>query len=272
VRAARREEQPTLASLIRTHLGRPGDDLPVVEEVWAPYDHVNVQAGVDAWLAEPGRTHEIVGMTQFMHHEFGLGDLLVPTRAEWGPRPGNVLRTNLPSGPDGEVRACVRCAVYLVRDGDRRTVALLRGVERGGMHDRVSLQLLCTEPGGAQAAAADVRRLALEHNVYRGHVLSFGGEMFGPSVLLQLHPRPVLNADQLVLPPGTLEAVQRQVVELSRHHQRLLAAGQHLKRGVLLYGPPGVGKTHTVRYLLAQLHGVTVVQLTGTSLHLVEQA
>ncbi len=49
--------------------------------------------------------------------------------------------------------------------------------------------------------------------------------------------------------PATLAAVQRQVVEVARHKDRLLAAGQHLKRGLLLYGPPGVGKTHTVRYL-----------------------
>jgi ATP-dependent 26S proteasome regulatory subunit len=62
------------------------------------------------------------------------------------------------------------------------------------------------------------------------------------------------------------------VVGLGEHKQQLRAAGQHLKRGVLLYGPPGVGKTHTVRYLVGRLDGVTVVQLTGTALHLVAEA
>jgi hypothetical protein len=42
---------------------------------WERYDHVNVQAGLDAWLAEPGRSHEIAGITGFRHQTFGLADL-----------------------------------------------------------------------------------------------------------------------------------------------------------------------------------------------------
>jgi ATP-dependent 26S proteasome regulatory subunit len=66
--------------------------------------------------------------------------------------------------------------------------------------------------------------------------------------------------------------VQRQVVDVARHKERLLAAGQHLKRGLLLYGPPGVGKTHTVRYLIGSLADTTVVSLTGGALHLIAEA
>ena len=97
--------------------------------------------------------------------------------------------------------------------------------------------------------------------------------MFGHGqTLLQFHRRPVLGRDQLVLPAETLAAVHRQVVEVARHKQQLLAAGQHLKRGLLLYGPPGVGKTHTVRHLVGSLTDTTVIQLTGNALHLVAEA
>lgn len=75
-----------------------------------------------------------------------------------------------------------------------------------------------------------------------------------------------------MLPTETLTAVRRQVVEVARHKQQLLAAGQHLKRGLLLYGPPGVGKTHTVRHLTSSLTDTTVIQLTGNALHLVAEA
>jgi hypothetical protein len=112
----------------------------------------------------------------------------------------------------------------------------------------------------------------LARNVFRGQVLSFGGEVFGHGeAVLSFHRRPTMTADQLVLDPGTLAEVQRQVVEVARHKERLLAAGQHLKRGLLLFGPPGVGKTHTVRFLVSQLTGTTVMQLTANALHLIVQ-
>jgi len=90
--------------------------------------------------------------------------------------------------------------------------------------------------------------------------------------LLQFHRRAELTSTGLVLPAETLAAVRRQVVEVAQHKQQLLAAGQHLKRGLLLYGPPGVGKTHTVRHLTSSLTDTTVIQLTGIALHLVAEA
>jgi ATP-dependent 26S proteasome regulatory subunit len=62
------------------------------------------------------------------------------------------------------------------------------------------------------------------------------------------------------------------VLGVARHAGRLLASGQHLKRGVLLHGAPGTGKTHTVRYLIGQLGGVTVVLLSGYALTWIGQA
>jgi ATP-dependent 26S proteasome regulatory subunit len=115
--------------------------------------------------------------------------------------------------------------------------------------------------------------------VFRGQVLSFEGDVFGHGGMvvpglaqLSFLRRPTLAADQLVLDGPTLAEVERQVVEVARHKERLLAAGQHLKRGLLLHGAPGTGKTHTVRYLTGRLTGTTVILLTGQSIRFVEQA
>jgi hypothetical protein len=267
--------------MLSEHLGRDAVGLEVVEETWPGYEHVNVQAGVDAWLAEEGRGSSLVGVANFQHVFFGLGDLLGTGDAALDPhglRPGNPSTVNLACGPDGEVRACQRCAVYLVTDGsvpgaEVRTALLLRGAAPEFGQERVSVQVVSTYPEAAARAAQEIRALALEHNVFRGQVLSFAQEVFGHGqTLLTFHRRPVLSADQVILAPETLAAVHRQVVEVARHKSRLLAAGQHLKRGLLLYGPPGTGKTHTVRYLMSNLTGTTVIELTGRSLHLVAEA
>jgi hypothetical protein len=276
VGAARAEERPRLSRILTDHLGPGAPLLDVVEETWPGYDHVNVQAGLDAWLADRGRTWHLIGIAGFQHVMFGIGDLLSAggeTDNPYGLRPGNPAGVNLACGPGGEVRPCVRCGVYLVSEGDTRTALLLRGSAPEMGQNMVSVQIVSTEPQAATAAAAEIRAAGLEHNVFRGQVLSFDQEVFGHGqTLLQFHHRPTLTADQLILSPGTLAEVQRQVVEVARHKDRLLAAGQHLKRGLLLYGPPGTGKTHTVRYLTSSLVGTTVLQLTGRALHLIAQA
>ncbi|CAA9233103.1 MAG: Cell division protein FtsH [uncultured Blastococcus sp.] len=276
VGAARAADRPRLSRILAGHLGPAATTFEVVEETWQAYDHVNVQAGVDAWLADPRRTWELVGVANFQHAMFGLGDLVAAVEGSQDPvglTPGNPATVNLASGPDGEVRPCLRCGIYLVTEGGVRTALLLRGPRPEFGFPQVSLQVVSTEARATRRVAGEIRTAALDHNVFRGQVLSFGQEVFGHGqTLLQFHRRPTMTADQLVLAPETLAEVRRQVVEVARHKERLLAAGQHLKRGLLLYGPPGVGKTHTVRYLTSSLVGTTVIQLTGNALHLIAEA
>ncbi len=75
-----------------------------------------------------------------------------------------------------------------------------------------------------------------------------------------------------MLPDTVLENVERQVLGVGRCSGRLLASGQHLKRGILLHGAPGTGKTHTVRYLFGQLPEVTVIVISGHALGRIREA
>ena len=274
VGAARAEDRPGFSRLLTAHLGMTVDALDVVMESWPGYDHVNVQVGMDVWLAGEGRSHELLGVADFRHDQLGLGDLLAaPDPREFVPKPGNVTWANLPSGPDGQVYRAVRAGLYLVQDDDSRAAVLLLGADPEYGRPSTQVQVVADRPGAANAIATEVRRLALEHNVFRGQVISFGGDMFGErQSVLQFHSRPTVTADDVILPSATLEMVRRQVVGVAQHRERLLAAGQHLKRGLLLYGPPGVGKTHTVRYLISELDDLTIVELSGDALRLISMA
>jgi ATP-dependent 26S proteasome regulatory subunit len=104
--------------------------------------------------------------------------------------------------------------------------------------------------------------------------VSFGDEVFHHhrGALLAFLDRPQVSREQVILPPDVLDGIERQVLGVAQHASRLLASGQHLKRGVLLYGAPGTGKTHTIRYLLSELSGLTVVVLSGGALGMIAEA
>jgi hypothetical protein len=266
-------ESEGLVGAITSHLGPGAEYLPVVSGSWPAYDHVNVQGGIDRWLAAAAGRHHLLGLTGFRHRMFGLADLCQPDGNQ-GMHIGGVAMRDLPSGPDGAVRSCVQCGLYLYEDGDLRMVVLLRGTDQRGPQPDATLEVVANDPAAARALLSDVRTLAVEHSVYRRQVVSFGDEAFGPAHggLLAFHSRPRLARDELILPGTLLDGIEQQICGVARHRETLLSHGQHLKRGVLLYGEPGVGKTHTVRYLISSLPELTVLILTGGALRFIREA
>ncbi|PVG83077.1 hypothetical protein DDE18_07025 [Nocardioides gansuensis] len=275
VKAARIAEQPTFSDIIAGHLHTDARGLPVAEERWPSYEHVNVQAGLDAWLATGEWEHDTLGMTGYRHRgPFGLSDLLSADEM-FGPaiRPGNISTVRLAAGPDGDTVECLRAAVILLSRAGDRAALLVRGSDRESDMHGVTVEIIASRDGLAAEIGARVRAAAVEHNVFRGHVVSFGQDMFGErGSALKFRRRPSMSREQLILPEETFSDVRRQVVGVARNRDRLRAAGQHLKRGLLLYGPPGVGKTHTIRYLISELADTTVVELTGETLHAIREA
>jgi hypothetical protein len=271
VRSARADEAPTPARLLAAHLGPDAASVPVVGESWAPYEHVNVQIALDRWLET--RDFRLVGIAGFQHAMFTLADLAQGGMPFHSPQVGAVSMARVASGPEGATRACVRCGLYLVTEGDLRLAMLFREGSPHHGQEETTVEVLCGDSERAASALGEIRRLALEHSVFRGQILSFESEMFGPhNAPLTFHQRPTLSRDGLVLPPEVLRTVESQVIGVARQRQRLLASGQHLKRGVLLHGPPGTGKTHTLRYLMSRLADNTVVMLSGNALQLIGQA
>jgi SpoVK/Ycf46/Vps4 family AAA+-type ATPase len=75
----------------------------------------------------------------------------------------------------------------------------------------------------------------------------------------------VTDAD-IVLTDEHLKVLQRNVIDLYTRRDILETNGVPARRGVLLHGPPGTGKTFACRFLCHKLDGVTCMFVTGSSL------
>jgi hypothetical protein len=279
VRAARTEDQP-LRRVLLDHLGPDAATLPTVSDTCPLYEQVNLQIGLDAWLTRPGREHEAIGVTgvpQMRFDDVTIGDLIQATPGTMysSAGAGAPVAMNLPCGPDGQTLPCVSNGIYLVRDAAERLAIMFKPSGIGMLQTEMNLQVIGTSLRRAEAVLREIRTLANERSVFRGQVISFGPDMLGPGVgstPLSFLPRTTVTREQLVLPAKLLTDIERQVIGVAAHSRRLLASGQHLKRGVLLYGAPGTGKTHTVRYLLGLLPEMTVIAISGRALGRIREA
>lgn len=257
--------QNEVVQLVRDHLGADGLEHSVVARDIPPFDHVNLQVALDAWTVEPQRQATIRGIA-IPPHFGGLslqqllhGDGLPPVRLS-APE-----LVDLPIGPDTTL-ACLTRAVLLVDDARGPYVLLVRGPDP---HEEPSLRV---EVAGlptpaAQEVLRELAELRAERNVYRGQLLELIAEPNGVRIAFPILP--VTTRDDVVLPEQVLRRIERHTVDVAASRDALRQAGQHLKRGLLLFGPPGTGKTHTTRYVMQQLAGSTIFLLSGRSLHLI---
>ncbi|MER6422005.1 ATP-binding protein [Streptomyces sp. NPDC001137] len=267
------DDRRNLTKRLREHLGTAPTDRPVVKAAYPPYDLPNVHLALERWFAADGRSHDLIGMRGAQHHgELTLGDILEAADRYDRFTIGAVDYAHLPVSSDEEL-ACVSCGFYLGTAGDERFAVLLRGPADEYGRNKVEIEVLAQDKAFADRLLAEIDAIVREHNIFRGQVLSFEGSEFGHGLgPFRFHRRPGLTREDIVLPDGLLERVERQVVGVARRREQLRAAGQHLRRGLLLYGPPGTGKTHTVRYLLSHLPQFTVVILSGESINAIGPA
>jgi len=265
VNRAPRAEAP-LRTRVVAHLGLDTTGLPVVRAQWQPAEHANLQRAIDVYGAAPGRTVEAFGVAgqQRRYIDASLSDLLAegqPFHFDIGP----IEYTEVACGP-GETLTCIQYGILLVEDGGDRFAVLVRGAGEMGRNPVLVVEALATDRDRAAAFIDELRSLMREHNVFRGRVVSLGAAYEGgpfAKVGVTFHELPTVTREQVVLPDGLLDRIERHTIGFARHRDRLAASGRHLRRGLLLYGPPGTGKTHTVGYLAGLMPERTILLLTG---------
>ena len=270
-----RRENP-LRDRLTEHLGTDPSSLPVTAEQFDTFEAPNLQLALQAYLETDGRSADLIGVSveNKRYMAAGLSDLMARVEYRPGLTEGPVDFVNYHLADD-RVLQCVNHGLYLVRDGERRFIALVIGPSEMGdpRGQRLHLEVMAARPEDAPPFIEDIKRLMESLNVYRGHTISLAPGMWigpGPTTLVQFQRIPKVAREDVVLPQGVLERIERHTVTFSQRADELRAAGRSLKRGVLLYGLPGTGKTLTVMYLTGQMSGRTVILMTGRGLTLIE--
>lgn len=260
-----------LLRMITEHIGCPISQIPNVTLRWEAWEHANLQFGIDAYLAQysPDATWFGIGGSGRAHSD--LVDMLTMALQHGAFELGAVDYTTVAVSPDRGIDAVQFGLVRTTSPDGTPVVVAIRGpVEH--MPPECTLQVLAADRDTATATRERIETLMREQDVFRGQILTFGFSEYRGNQLVAFQPRPTLSADEVILPDGVLTTIEQHVVLAGSRADGLKAAGQHLKRGLLLHGPPGTGKTHTVRYLLSRLTGSTVIIMSGQALRFIGQA
>ena len=173
-----------------------------------------------------------------------------------------------------------RCQVnglwILEEEGARYAVVLSRENDYQGGY---TITLEIAGPAGEQVSSLSrrifdsIEAQLREAHSYRGKVLSLeqSPHYGGASTGITVHKMEQVTREQVILPDETLDELDRTIIRFSQLRDSLRGLGLQTKRGVMFYGAPGTGKTHTIRYLATQLEGHTTFLITAEQIGLLPE-
>jgi ATPase family associated with various cellular activities (AAA) len=268
-------EGPLLKRL-RAHLGGEPTRMPVMSEEVQRFEQPNLQVAMDAYLERPGHTAELIGLAAENKRQWGLG------LSDFVSRGNSPYSLRLAEGPvdwvnfhlDGDrVLPVVQFGLYLITANGAPLIAFVSGPNdnMGPGRGRARVEVMAPERSVAQQFLTDITALMRERNVYRGKIVSLDPQQFnfGPQTIITFHRLPKVTRDDVILPSGVLDRIDRHAIAFSEHADKLMASGRPIKRGLLLYGSPGTGKTLTIMYLAGRMAGRTVLLTTGRGLGMI---
>ena len=264
----RRASSPPVFKLLHNHFSPTSlDTVSVTERQFPARVRVDLQRSLDELFEGHANIKHVCGIRHQDSMMFGMSlseFLTQETQALSVP----LEHEEVDIGEQNPVR-CVRNALWLVESSGVKVAVLQSQVYGFNEPPKVRFDI-ATE--STQSGISIMRRFfkSLETAVqeaqsYRGKILSLEPSegYTGQSTGITVHALPSVTRDEVILPESTLELLERNVLQFVEQRSRLGELGQSTKKGLLFYGPPGNGKTHTIRYLLSELKGHTTLLITA---------
>lgn len=254
--------------------GRPLEEITTAARTFPVPSRVDLQTAIDDFFSKRQNPtllgiHAPLGSeTPTLAHLFTRG----PFPVELGP----LQHDDVDVGDPAPVR-CLKNGLWLSKDDGLPFALLLSSaVHFGAIVGGVHLELAVPKgERGLDFSQTFFRELESRVNAggtYRGKVISLerhdrysgrGGEV-------RVHRLHKVRREEVILPEKTLNLLDRNISGFIRAREHVKKLGLSAKKGLLFYGQPGTGKTHTIHYLASELPEHTTLLITAEQVGLLD--
>lgn len=234
---------------------------------------VDVQFALEKMFAEHPDSQLVGCHTQFTHETLTVAHLL--SNPHYPVVIAPLQHEEIDIG-DAVPARCLKQGLWLSKyDGVPFALLLSPGTNYGrsqGVHVEVAV------PPGEEGAKLSrrlldqVEGLVKQTKSYRGKVISLeaSDHYAGHAAVIKVHKLRGVRREQVILPEKTTQLLDRNIGDFIKQREQIRQLGMPIKKGLLFYGAPGTGKTHTIHYLASQLPDHTTLLITAEQVGLLD--
>ena len=226
------------------------------------------------------RSLEHLSEPQGPEHRVGIATFTILERLQTAEIPLQPLEWKTIEAADGELINVPKNPAYLLEWEGRRFIASIfegdtsgfqqeEGWESGAFN---SFHLCAASLQDANDITRWLNTEASKHSIYRGKMLLVASPAGASGPTTRIQSPPTQDRSKIVLPDSIIGALERLVLGHSQHHERLAKHGHTANLGLLLHGPPGVGKTLVTRHLIACCPDRTVIVPTDMAVETLRES